>query len=242
MDELMSYRARIGGFHVTAAKLSNHKLHFLNARSIYPCLLLALYGAHGVKLAIFLFFCTNILPHLMNEKKPIYPASDQKSILLSCSNVSNFKTIACLYVIISLLLILASDIETNPGPIIRNLNDNISIIHNNIKSLANKVDLITPESEHHDIITISETWLTTKIHNNKIHLPNFFPPIRRDRDDGHGGVAIYVRNNMFCKERPDLSVNDLEAVWIETKLEQETLLVGCFYRPLALTHEYITGV
>ena len=68
--------------------------------------------------------------------------------------------------------------------------------------------------------------------NTSIHLTNFHPPIRRDRpNDPHGGVAIYVKNNLFCKPRPDLQVNGFEAVWVETKLNQESLLVGSFYRP-----------
>ena len=36
---------------------------------------------------------------------------------------------------------------------------------------------------------------------------------------------------MVCKSRPDLRVNGLEAVWVETKLSQETILIGCFYKP-----------
>ena len=46
-----------------------------------------------------------------------------------------------------------------------------------------------------------------------------------------GGVAIYVKNDLICKPRPDLDIPQLEAVWIETKLNQETFLVGSFYRP-----------
>ena len=61
--------------------------------------------------------------------------------------------------------------------------------------------------------------------NTSIHLTNFHPPIRRER---YGGVAIYVKNT---KLRPDLQVNGLEAVWVETKIHQESLLVGSFYRP-----------
>ena len=36
---------------------------------------------------------------------------------------------------------------------------------------------------------------------------------------------------MFCKPRPDLKVNGLEVAWVETKINQESLLVGSFYRP-----------
>ena len=54
---------------------------------------------------------------------------------------------------------------------------------------------------------------------------------RHQTDDPHGGVAIYVKNSLICKERHDLSIPQLEAVWIETKIGQDKLLIGSFYRP-----------
>ena len=44
-------------------------------------------------------------------------------------------------------------------------------------------------------------------------------------------MAIYVKNSLICKERHDLSIPQLEAVWIETKIGQDKLLIGSFYRP-----------
>ena len=100
-------------------------------------------------------------------------------------------------------------------------------MHVNVRSLGKKLDLFEAESKHFDIITLSETWLSKRDNNNELHLSQFHPPVRQDRaDDPHDGVASYVRNNLYCKPRPDLHVNNLEAVWIETKL-----LVGSFYRP-----------
>ena len=63
-------------------------------------------------------------------------------------------------------------------------------------------------------------------------MPNFHEPIRLDRpNDPHGGVAVYVKNYLHCKPRPDLYVNNLEAVWVETRLELKGLLIGSYYRP-----------
>ena len=134
------------------------------------------------------------------------------------------------------------DVHLNPGPVITNISENISIIHNNIKSVKTKIDDLRVEATHHDIVTLSETLLTKEIKNDEINIPNFFPPFRRDRPNGWGGVAIYVRNTLFCKERPDLAVEDLEAIWIETKLKQETLLIGSFYRPPSARVHYWTLV
>ena len=82
----------------------------------------------------------------------------------------------------------------------------------------------------HDVITISETWLSADIKNNEISVNGYHPPVRKDRsDDPHGGVAVYVKNSLICKERHDLSIPQLEAVWIETKIGQDKLLIGSFF-------------
>ena len=234
MNDIVSYRARIGGFHVTAAKLSNQTLNSLNSiNSIYSFIYLALYGSRGLTPAIFLFFCMNYKHiHSHHPNRHYFNHANHINPLAVRTHRSTLITLAAfLCTVISILLMLSNDVERNPGPNQFNITENLSIIHHNIKSLRNKIDLLTVESDHHDIITLSETWLTDAIQNDKLLLPNFFPPIRCDREDAYGGVAIYIRNNMFCKERPDLSVNGVESVWAETRLGQEVLLIGCFYRP-----------
>ena len=94
------------------------------------------------------------------------------------------------------------------------------------------MDLLEAESNNFDIISLSEFWLSHSDRNSSIYLPNFHEPVRLDRlNDPHGGVAIYVKNYLYCKPRPHLYVNNLEAVWVETRLEQEGLLIGSYYRP-----------
>ena len=232
MDDIVSYRARIGGFHAIAAKLSNQKLFFVNVKSIYSFICLALYGARGLSIAILLFFNMNCI-HI--DYSHISKINSDHTLINQTSNMQHIAIITyitfCLYEIASTLLMLSNDIEQNPGPRQLNTTENMSIIHHNIKSLRYKVDLLSVESIHHDIITLSETWLSKEISNEGLLLPNFFPPLRRDREDAYGGVAIYIRKNMYFKERPDLSVDGLEAVWAETRQGQDVLLVGCFYRP-----------
>ena len=241
----MTYRARIGGFHATASKLSNHKLSFLNIKNIYAFTALAMYGACGVSTAILLFFvthqlnATSIHPTFLN---PAYRSFDTKIKTKNEALPREYVSIECLCLIIMFFLMCSMDVHLNPGPVITNISENISIIHNNIKSVKTKIDDLIVEATHHDIVTLSETLLTKEIKNDEINIPNFFPPFRRDRPNGWGGVAIYVRNTLFCKERPDLAVEDLEAIWIETKLKQETLLIGSFYRPPSARVHYWTLV
>ena len=178
--------------------------------------------------------CNSVLrPALVenrNEKRRVFAA------FLVCRSENVLPAImhtAC-YTLVTLrkLLLRAGDIEANPGPSRTDTRSDLCIIHLNARSIKNKVDLIEAEANQFDIITVSETWLSQIDINTSIHLTNFHPSIRRDRpNDPHGGVAIYVKNTLFCKLRPDLQVNGLEAVWVETKINQESLLVGSFYRP-----------
>lgn len=127
-------------------------------------------------------------------------------------------------------LMTSGDVENNPGPC--NSREDLCVAHINTQSVRYKIDLIEAESKKFDIITMSETWLCDSDCNNSLLLSTYNPPIRKDRvNDPHGGVAIYVRNTLSCKHRLDLDLPGLECVWIETKLNQESLLVGSLYRP-----------
>ena len=144
---------------------------------------------------------------------------------------------AC-YTLVTLrkLLLRPGDIEANPGPSSTNPRSDLCIIHLNARSLKNKIDLIEAEANQFDIITVSETRLSQTDMNTSIHLTHFHPPIRRDRPTERPTWWCYhiwrdKTHNLFCKPRPDLQVNGLEAVWVETKINQESLLVGSLYRP-----------
>ena len=129
----------------------------------------------------------------------------------------------------NLLLLISGDIESNPGP---DQAGDLRVMHVNVRSLIKNIDLLAAESHQYDIITISETWIQSirLIDETKLEIPGFHSLAKLDRQDGYGGVAIYVRSNLVCKPRPDLQVDGLEAVWIETKFNKQSLLVGCFYR------------
>eukprot|EP00745_Piridium_sociabile_P034464 TRINITY_DN59253_c0_g1_i2.p1 TRINITY_DN59253_c0_g1~~TRINITY_DN59253_c0_g1_i2.p1 ORF type:complete len:200 (+),score=15.18 TRINITY_DN59253_c0_g1_i2:99-698(+) len=140
---------------------------------------------------------------------------------------ASFLPLSILVFVTLLLLQLARDVHPNQGPVDEHVIDGLSIIHVNVRSLRHKMYLLQCEVSPYDIVTLSETWLSDDIHNDDILIQGFHPPVRNDRR----GVAVYVRNNVVCKPRPDLCVPFLEAVWIETKIEQDILLIGTFYRP-----------
>ena len=151
-----------------------------------------------------------------------------------------------------LLLLKAGDVELNPGPntsinsdsdtssnntsipdinfedIVRN---SFSVVHLNVQSIRHKLDIIEAELSNFDILAFSETWLTPSIPNKDLDIFSYSEPFRKDRQDGYGGIALYVKENIPCKLRPDLDVNGLENLWIEVSLLSKKILVGIVYRP-----------
>ncbi|MEW8548570.1 MAG: endonuclease/exonuclease/phosphatase family protein, partial [Candidatus Thiodiazotropha sp.] len=162
-----------------------------------------------------------------------------------------------------LRILLSGDVELNPGPvndssdsyssdsdfsdsasngseIIRN---NFSLVHYNVQSALHKLDVLESELSNFDIISFSETWFNKDLNVSDISLKNYRVPFRKDRDnDAHGGVAVYVKNNIPCLRRPELEVLNVESVWIEIRLNHKRLLVGTFYRPPNSDHSVMSNI
>ena len=61
---------------------------------------------------------------------------------------------------------------------------------------------------------------------------SFRKPERKDRTgDSHGGVIIYVKEDIYYKRRLDLEPRGTECIWIELILKNKHILFGLFYRP-----------
>lgn len=148
-----------------------------------------------------------------------------------------------LFVFLKSLLYQAGDVERNPGPnsdstessassYLPFLQGNLSMVHYNVQSLVNKVDILESEFSHFDVISLTETWLNSSISDLDILFQEFQSPFRRDRiDDSHGGIAVYVKHNIPCKRRPDLELINIECVWLELSVRNKKILFGTFYRP-----------
>lgn len=108
-----------------------------------------------------------------------------------------------------IFILLAGDIESNPGPEDSDplssfssaestkdmsvFEDNFSFVHCNIQSLYTKIDQLQIELFHFDIIALSETWLTPNIKDTDIMFLNYQSPFRKDRlNNNYGGVIVYV--------------------------------------------------
>ena len=111
-------------------------------------------------------------------------------------------------------------------------------MHLNIQSLTPK-DLVRAESTAYDVMIFTESWLNPIVSNETIAIENFHDPIRYDRTDRiGGGVAMYIRDNIFFKRRSDLEIANLEAVWVELSIKCKKILIGGFYRPPNSRAEY----
>ena len=138
------------------------------------------------------------------------------------------------------LIALAGDIETNPG--YQKFDDikstrGLKIAHLNIRSLANKTDSLRLEgitNKTFDVLTLSEIWLDYSTSDAEIKLPGFVC-IRKDRtgnEEGYGGVAIYVREDLAFRLRSDIHTGGgQECLWIELiRVKCKPMLLCCAYR------------
>ena len=145
---------------------------------------------------------------------------------------------------LAMLLYQAGDVEKNPGPDNNSNHDtssqssfpvfqgNFSVVHYNVQSLLQKIDIIEPELSNFDLVSLTETWLNERVLTQDLAFNNYRLPFRRDRvGDSHGGIVVYVKENIPCKRRHDLELNTIECIWLELNIKNKKLLVGTFYRP-----------
>ena len=63
----------------------------------------------------------------------------------------------------------------------------------NIQSL--KLDILTVETQPYDVLVFTETWLSSKVSEEDVEIPNFKKPFLHERNDRlGGGVANYFRD------------------------------------------------
>ncbi|XP_063969561.1 uncharacterized protein LOC135157548 [Lytechinus pictus] len=103
----------------------------------------------------------------------------------------------------------------------------------NFQSIRNKKEAFweAVESCNPDIIVGSETWLRPDILSSEILPPGYnLPAIRKDRNDGYGGVLIATKSDIIVSE---VSIDtNKEIVAAEMKIVGgHNLIVICLYRP-----------
>ena len=132
------------------------------------------------------------------------------------------------------LLLLAGDIELNPGPPIPH--QFVKCCCLNARSIVNKrLDLQAMiEDQNLDVIAVTESFLSEDILDSELVGEIGGTPLnqifRKDRNRHGGGVMLLVRNNIPTTRRYDLE-SRCELMWIELSLNALKILVGVFYNP-----------
>ena len=137
-------------------------------------------------------------------------------------------------VIFYLLLVLAGDVEVNPGSL-RNLTLNIGHINARSLNVEDKFDEISTLvlDQNLDIFAVSETWLNHSIASDSLSIDGFSQIYRLDRCDGRraGGVALYISSSFASKRRFDLEHVNFELLFVEIVINSITFVCGVCYRP-----------
>ena len=125
----------------------------------------------------------------------------------TCTFIFNARQIkivlGCIIFFLTALLILAGDIELNPGPNIIAPTDNLACYFLNARSIKQITDRSHKLREFKELLTIanpsilgdSENWLNKKIDEEDIATVNEYTIYRKDRSQKKGAVSCYWSNH-----------------------------------------------
>ena len=108
----------------------------------------------------------------------------------------------------------------------------MNIFSPNINGLLSHIDELRVFIDEHrpDIICINETKIDDKIHGSDIEIDNYLV-VRKDKNSGGSGVAIYILKNLEFTVRDDLMTYNLENVTIQLKIgNYRSFIVTALYR------------
>ena len=114
--------------------------------------------------------------------------------------------------------------------------NDFAIFQLNIRGLGGKIDKLKTllndsfKNKIPDILLLCETWQNKS--SPHIVMPGYHKFECRRTNKKGGGVCIYVKDQILCRERPDLYLPNVafEHCIAEIKLKDKKLLVGSLYR------------
>ena len=90
-----------------------------------------------------------------------------------------------------------------------------------------------------DILVIIETKLDNSFLTSQFSMEGFAKPFRLDRNRHGGGILLYIREDIPCKEFNLHSFpNDIEGIFVEINLRKSKWLVLASYHPPKQNNEY----
>ena len=60
--------------------------------------------------------------------------------------------------------------------------------------------------------------------------------------DNHGGICVYVRENIYSCRRNDIESPNIECVWVEMMVHNRKQLLGTFYKPPNSPNAVMTSI
>lgn len=163
----------------------------------------------------------------------------------TCKNLSHLKCLNDKFVCDEERFFCVDCTPADPEYIINSLDPEISgfigkkgfkIMHQNINGIEEKLHHIksflldTKNSVH--IISFSETHTNNTVTDAQLKIPGYTLE-RKDRViEGHGGVSLYIRDDLNYNRRDDLEIEGIEFLWIEFfPKKSKPLLISSCYRP-----------
>ena len=112
--------------------------------------------------------------------------------------------------------------------------------HLNINSIVGKFDHLKVLMENNiDILVLTESKIDPSFPNAQFRIDRFSAPVRLDRNRFGGGVLIYVREDIPCKQLTKRILPDnIEGIFVEINLRKTKWFLFGGYRPPQQQAEY----
>ena len=114
-----------------------------------------------------------------------------------------------------------------PNELATKNNDRLIIGHLNINFIENKFEaLASLVKDKLDIIMVSETKIDKSFPESQFIIVGYSKPFRRDRNSHGGGLLIYIRDDIPCKEiRTQKLPDDIEGIFIVINLRNNKCII-----------------
>ena len=111
--------------------------------------------------------------------------------------------------------------------------EKLIIAHININRIQNKFEpLVSIVRNKMDILVIPETKIDDSYATNQFLIQGYVAPLRLDRNSRGGGILIYVREDIPCKElKCQKHSKDIECIYFEINLHNNKWLLMGGYNP-----------
>ena len=145
-------------------------------------------------------------------------------------NTLPFDNLNC-SIMIKLLILLAGDVEKNPGPDSITLTNCFSVLHQNIRSIRNKFEYIQNFLLDFDILCFTETHLANDFSDENLMLDHFDCMFRKDKNQHSGGFLVYTHSRFRPVRLTDFETLLPESLCIEINDHRTRYAVCTVYRP-----------